>query len=253
MQVNRFKLSCHWPEPLNRSCFDVFCENENFVGGLCPSNLLAGYTQLFWAGSDEVAVKQCIQRLVAASSGPLHITIPGPSGWVENMIDWLKEFGFSLKDMHVEMKNKRLPVTQEHEQVKHAEAAHISGILSLLNTIFPDYQIVSEIDLHQQIRANDHGVFVVEVDSRVVGAIAGMLYGDNYESLFVETLAVIPEYRGRGLGQALLETLIAWADRKGASRSMLWLLDGSAIPALRLYEKYGWQDTGGREAELIRD
>jgi ribosomal protein S18 acetylase RimI-like enzyme len=61
--------------------------------------------------------------------------------------------------------------------------------------------------------------------------------GGHFE--FVE-LAVLPEYRRRGLGSRLHDTLLAGV----AQRYLLSTADDPADPAVRLYLGRGWQQLG---------
>ncbi|MGC4110138.1 MAG: GNAT family N-acetyltransferase [Nocardioides sp.] len=58
----------------------------------------------------------------------------------------------------------------------------------------------------------------------------------------VETLSVLPEHRGRGLGSRLLEQLHERLREQGARDVLLGALAGNA-DALRLYERHGYRPT----------
>jgi ribosomal protein S18 acetylase RimI-like enzyme len=58
----------------------------------------------------------------------------------------------------------------------------------------------------------------------------------------VESLSVLPEFRGRGLGSALLEELHERLRRLGATDLVLGALAGNA-DAIRLYRRHGYQPT----------
>jgi len=85
-----------------------------------------------------------------------------------------------------------------------------------------------------------HSVFpeaafdVVEVD----GAPAGRLYVDRTgDSIHIIDIALLPEYRGRGVGSALMGQLAEEADAAGRSIS---LMVESSTPARRLYQRLGF-------------
>lgn len=65
------------------------------------------------------------------------------------------------------------------------------------------------------------------------------------------TLGVDPAFQGRGLGRALTEAAIAWADAHGISRIELYTRDDNAR-AIGLYEALGFVHEGTRRA-FIRD
>lgn len=58
----------------------------------------------------------------------------------------------------------------------------------------------------------------------------------------VESLSVLPEHRGRGLGSELLEQLHAGLRRLGAQDFILGALAGNE-DAIRLYRRHGYQPT----------
>src|SRR6266536_827351 len=55
------------------------------------------------------------------------------------------------------------------------------------------------------------------------------------------------EARGRGVGRALLESVIGWARSLALDRLELWVTEGNGS-AMRLYERAGFADTGRRDA-----
>ena len=58
----------------------------------------------------------------------------------------------------------------------------------------------------------------------------------------VESLSVLPDYRGRGLGSALLEQLHDRLRDQGATDLIVGALAGNA-DAIRLYQRHGYQPT----------
>jgi ribosomal protein S18 acetylase RimI-like enzyme len=58
----------------------------------------------------------------------------------------------------------------------------------------------------------------------------------------IESLSVLPEYRGRGLGSRLLEDLHERLRAQGVTDFVLGALAGNA-DAIRLYERHGYRPT----------
>jgi len=58
----------------------------------------------------------------------------------------------------------------------------------------------------------------------------------------IETLSVLPEYRGRGVGSMLLDQLHESLRQRGAEDFILGALAGNA-DAIRLYERHGYRPT----------
>jgi GNAT superfamily N-acetyltransferase len=73
----------------------------------------------------------------------------------------------------------------------------------------------------------------------VAEVAAGRWYVDqSCEPLHVIDISMLPEYRGRGIGSALLRNLIAKAGRSGAAVSLSVEISN---PAVRLYERLGFR------------
>ena len=105
-------------------------------------------------------------------------------------------------------------------------------------------------------RKGDFGFVTIDTSSRQpVGAVWCRLWsGDDsgFAYLDAETpelgIALLPEYRGQGIGTALLEHLLAAAkDRYPA----LSLSVSPNNPAVRLYERHGFQVVEVRGTQLV--
>jgi len=86
--------------------------------------------------------------------------------------------------------------------------------------------------------------FVAETSGRLLGFSAGKLVAGIFE---LESIAVVPETRGQGMGRALLEALIGWARVNGANRMELEVR-ASNSRAIKLYEQSGLRREGLRPA-----
>ncbi len=79
------------------------------------------------------------------------------------------------------------------------------------------------------------------------GAPAGFaLFFHNFSTflglpgIYLEDLFVIPEMRGKGIGQALLSHLASIAIKRGCGRLEWWVLDWN-VDAIKFYERLGAQ------------
>ncbi len=87
----------------------------------------------------------------------------------------------------------------------------------------------------------DAEVVIAEVDGRAAGFA---LFFHNYSTflarrgLYLEDLFVYPEFRGRGVGRALLVHLARLAVARGCGRFEWWVLDWNE-PAIGFYESLG--------------
>jgi GNAT superfamily N-acetyltransferase len=57
-------------------------------------------------------------------------------------------------------------------------------------------------------------------------------------SLFLQDLYVVPEARGKGAGQALMQAIYAHADQIGADQ-VFWMVDETDMPLQRFYGRVG--------------
>jgi len=88
-------------------------------------------------------------------------------------------------------------------------------------------------------------VYVLRAPGRPVAAFCSCWI--LYDELHINTLAVDPECRRRGLATVLMRHLLALAGDEGASRALLEVRQ-SNIPAIRLYETLGFEITNVRRA-----
>jgi GNAT superfamily N-acetyltransferase len=135
--------------------------------------------------------------------------------------------------------------------IRAAGPADVPAILHLIRALAEYEKLSSEVEatetkLTQSLfpggttAAAAHCI-LVEAD----GAIAGFaLYFFNYSTflarpgLYLEDLFVQPEFRGRGLGKALLLHLAKIANQRGCGRMEWCVLDWNE-PAIEFYESLG--------------
>jgi len=81
---------------------------------------------------------------------------------------------------------------------------------------------------------------------RAVGIVGGFLDKEDATRASLASMWVSPESRGRGVGRRLVETIIAWAEGKGA-RSLRLLVTSNNDGAIGFYERLGFAKTGKTE------
>ena len=101
--------------------------------------------------------------------------------------------------------------------------------------------------------------FVVDLDGRPSGIASGFP-GSAVDVRELISMWVAPWARGRGVGDALIRAVLAWAEADGASAVELKVVVGNA-PATGLYRRHGFAETGEvdepaedgrREARMVR-
>jgi ribosomal protein S18 acetylase RimI-like enzyme len=131
-----------------------------------------------------------------------------------------------------------------------ADDDDIPALVALLAELFtleqdftpnPDKQCSG---LQQLLAVPDRAVVLAARDAagRVIGMVTAQLVVSTAEgapSAWVEDMVVANAYRRRAVGRTLLDTALAWAREKGATRAQL-LVDLDNAPALAYYERLGW-------------
>jgi ribosomal-protein-alanine N-acetyltransferase len=88
-------------------------------------------------------------------------------------------------------------------------------------------------------------LLVGEVEGRVVGFAVGKVAAVGKETIAeLESVAVDPGERRKGVGRALCRTVMAWCEGMGAGRIELEVRAGSV--AIALYQGLGFAKTGRR-------
>jgi ribosomal protein S18 acetylase RimI-like enzyme len=85
--------------------------------------------------------------------------------------------------------------------------------------------------------------FVAVEGARDVGLVVGNPYEGHEGAAGLFAMWVAPECRGRRLGEALIDAVVAWARASGLRRVLLDVADRN-VPAIRLYARKGFEPTG---------
>lgn len=97
---------------------------------------------------------------------------------------------------------------------------------------------------YNELHNNKFAIYIVlEIDKKVVGYCGVWIVVDEAH---VTNVAILPEYRGRKLGEALMQKLFDVARGMGA-RSMTLEVRVTNYVAQSLYRKFGFQNGGLRK------
>lgn len=111
------------------------------------------------------------------------------------------------------------------------------GCYDVRMTVFVEEQRVpveEELDSYDEIA--DH--FVAEEDGRVVGTARLIDRGDGTGK--IGRVAILPDYRGRGLGRDLM-----WYVMAAAFQRFDTLMLDAQVPVIPFYERLGFEAEGG--------
>lgn len=124
--------------------------------------------------------------------------------------------------------------------IKRMSEEHIHSIAELEKICFSEPW--SENSLREEIDNKD-AFFIVVADGDKVLAYGGMHI--SFGECYVDNIAVLPEERGKGLGEKITKALLNEAESYGEFFTLE--VRESNIPAVKLYEKLGLETVGVRK------
>ncbi len=128
------------------------------------------------------------------------------------------------------------------------EANDLKAILEFINTILygefgfqPSEDLDYDLENIEEIYSPPDGIFyIVLVDDEIIGT-AGLRKLEN-DSAELKRMFIKKEFRGQGLGTALMEKLIEFACHQDYKR--IYLDSNRSLKAAQaLYKKFGFQET----------
>lgn len=84
-------------------------------------------------------------------------------------------------------------------------------------------------------------LLLAEVDSRLAGCVALRPFRDE-GACELKRLFVRPEFRGKGVGKALMDAVLAAASEMGYRRMLLDTITGKMDRAIAMYREYGFHE-----------
>jgi ribosomal protein S18 acetylase RimI-like enzyme len=95
------------------------------------------------------------------------------------------------------------------------------------------------------LKRDPDGVFILEENGRLIGVVAcdSKWIAEEESVLEIHELFVLPEYRGTGAGEKLLDIALKYAKKKGLKKAMLWVGKGNKR-AIKFYKKEGFKIVG---------
>lgn len=134
-------------------------------------------------------------------------------------------------------------------KIRPAEREDIPKVLHLIKSLAEYEKLENEAvataeDIEKAMFEKEHvWVFLAEVENETAGMA---LYYETFSTfagkpgIHLEDLFVEPEYRGKGIGMALLKTVAAEAVRRGCAR-LEWNCLNWNTPSMELYKSIGAQ------------
>jgi GNAT superfamily N-acetyltransferase len=136
--------------------------------------------------------------------------------------------------------------------IEPARADDAPAIIALIGRVFAEYhfrwnpslEVPDLYDLAQRYGRARGAFWVARLHGRVVGSVGVERLPDGRAEL--HRLYLDAALRGRGVGRALVDTVLGWCRAAGIRRLTLWS-DTRFDRAHRLYEGMGFTKTGERE------
>jgi GNAT superfamily N-acetyltransferase len=136
--------------------------------------------------------------------------------------------------------------------IEPATTADVPAVIDLIGRVYEEYGFVFEpatelpdlFAFERHYGVPEGAFFVAREAGRLVGSVGvTRLAGDVAE---LHRLYLDAALRGRGLGRALVETVLAWCRSEGVLHLLLWS-DTRFDRAHALYTRMGFTRTGERE------
>ena len=106
-----------------------------------------------------------------------------------------------------------------------------------------------------RVGASDNSLAIVAVVGDEI--VAGLTFDGGHRPRLRHVgefgISVLQAYAGQGLGKALLEYMIAWAERGGVVRKINLKVRVDNLPAIRLYQRMGWVTEGRTTRDTLID
>lgn len=113
----------------------------------------------------------------------------------------------------------------------------IPAVGMLEQKLFPIDAWPLELFFDEFAQTETRQYLIAEVDGELSGYCGVMVVGRTAD---IQTIGVLPEYEGRGIGTAMLTSMLKEARRRGAAETLLEVREDNPR-ARRLYELFGFE------------
>lgn len=126
--------------------------------------------------------------------------------------------------------------------IRRAKLTDLDAVYNI-ETISFGYEAFTKNFLLKLMFRSPEFFIVAEVDSKVVGYLSAVVEGYFNKVCHILSIAVLPEYRGRGIGSELLRYLIDLVKIKRIPAIILEVKKSNSV-AINVYRKFGFKIIG---------
>ena len=138
-------------------------------------------------------------------------------------------------------------------RIRNARYDDIEKILSLLVDAFSPYSkyytqdafahaiLLSSDEIQKRLEDPKKLVIAADIKNRIIGTITATFQDDK--QVYLQSMAVFPDYQGFGIGRLLLEKIEEIAREKKCKRIYFECFE-PLKKSIQLYEKHGYKKTG---------
>jgi len=133
---------------------------------------------------------------------------------------------------------------EETENVKfrYMTLEDMEGVLEVEHSSFPTPW--SEEAFYNELTSNRFATYIIaEKEKRIIGYCGVWVVIDEAH---ITNIAILPEFRGKKIGESLLRTAMKYARMRGAGKMSLEVRQSNEV-AQRLYRKLGYEPGGIRK------
>lgn len=254
-KVKRFRFDTYnevSPEDLRFAHVFVDSEKVNVAVSDDPK------AKIFWAGNNLHDIIEEIKRLSEAFSDSLHMEfIP------ERFVPVFESMGFEIECEYLDFwidPLLNIPSREYRSDLLLRDAAiseysDVREITRECSTCSRGFTVEDEESLRTWQQNRESRVVIATNSNVIVGYCLTAIYGRQSEKgpvVWIRELATRPCFHRNGYASVLLNYVLNWGIRNGATRSFL-ACDVENTPAINLYRKFGFRENPGRgQINMVR-
>ena len=144
-------------------------------------------------------------------------------------------------------------------KIRKANPKDVKGIANVLVQSYNIKDLKEGINVFKNEIKKNHHYIVAEEKDRVIGIVTWLVHGlPKHQLCELDRIAVLPEYRGKGIAKELFDTLIKdaksfYKKNKSKLRKMYLLTHADNTRAHKFYEKLGFRHETTLKGHYYKD